>query len=239
VKTTVVVPTYNERENLPALVEALHGVDESYSILVVDDESPDGTGVLADEIAARDDRVSVLHRSGPRGLGRAYRDGFARALSGEDGESGADVIVQMDCDFSHDPASVPRLLRAIERADLVLGSRYCRGGGTRNWGLGRKLLSRGGSFYARLWLGVPANDLTGGFKAWRRDLMARMPLDRIRSDGYGFQVEMSWRAHRLGARIREVPILFEDRRIGQSKMSGSIVREAVLMVPKLALGLLS
>jgi dolichol-phosphate mannosyltransferase len=143
----------------------------------------------------------------------------------------------MDCDFSHDPASVPRLVRALDRADLVLGSRYCRGGGTRHWGLGRKILSRGGSFYARMWLRVPANDLTGGFKAWRRETLLGIGLDRIRSDGYGFQVEMTYRAYQQGARIREVPILFEDRRVGQSKMSGSIFREALLMVPRLALGL--
>jgi dolichol-phosphate mannosyltransferase len=141
----------------------------------------------------------------------------------------------MDCDFSHDPSAVPRLVRGLERADLVLGSRYCRGGGTRNWGLGRKILSRGGSLYARLWLRVPANDLTGGFKAWRRETLDSVDLDRIRAEGYGFQIEMTFRAFRAGARIREVPILFEDRRVGQSKMSGSIVREAILMVPRLAL----
>jgi dolichol-phosphate mannosyltransferase len=233
VKTIVVVPTYNERENVAALVGALHDVDPALGVLIVDDASPDGTGEIADGLAADDARVEVLHRTGPRGLGRAYREGFARAL-----DAGADVVVQMDCDFSHDPASVPRLLAALENADLVLGSRYCRGGGTRNWGLGRRLLSRGGSLYARLWLGVPASDLTGGFKAWRRDLLLRLRLDRVRSDGYGFQVETTYRAHRLRARIREVPIVFTDRRVGESKMSGAIFREAVLMVPRLALGLI-
>jgi dolichol-phosphate mannosyltransferase len=229
---TVVIPTYEERENLQPMVSALLGTDPRLSVLVVDDGSPDGTGVIADRLAANDARVRVLHRAGKLGLGSAYLDGFARAL-----EDGAGAVVQMDCDFSHDPASVPRLLADLDRADLVLGSRYCRGGGTRHWGLARRILSRGGSFYARLWLRTPVQDFTGGFKAWRRDLLASMPLDRIRAEGYGFQIEMTYRAFRLGARIREVPILFEDRRVGRSKMSGSIVREAVLMVPRLALGL--
>jgi dolichol-phosphate mannosyltransferase len=232
-KTIVVVPTYNERENLAPLVGALHAVDADLHVLVVDDESPDGTGAIADDLAAKDARVKVRHRSGPRGLGRAYRDGLAAAL-----DAGADAVVQMDCDFSHDPAAVPALVAGLSRADLVLGSRYCRGGGTRNWGLGRRLLSRGGSFYARLWLRVPVNDLTGGFKAWRRDMLIRLGLDRVCSEGYGFQVEMTYRAYRCGARIREVPITFEDRRVGESKMSGAIFKEAVLMVPRLALGLL-
>jgi len=231
VRTTIVIPTYDERENLRPMAEAVLDRVPDATLLVVDDGSPDGTGDVADEIARRDARVRVIHRERKLGLGSAYREGFARAL-----DDGAEVIVQMDCDFSHDPAAVPALIAALETSDLVLGSRYCRGGGTRNWGFGRRVLSRGGSLYARLWLGVPVNDLTGGFKAWRADLLRTIGLHRIRSEGYGFQVEMSYRAYQAGARIREVPILFEDRRVGQSKMSGSIFREAVIMVPRLALG---
>jgi len=228
--STVVVPTYDERENVEVLLPALLGLRPRVSVLVVDDGSPDGTGDAVEAVAAREPRVGLLRRAGKLGLGTAYVEGFARALA-----EGADRVVQMDADFSHDPRDVPRLLAALGHADLVIGSRYCRGGGTRNWGLGRRLVSRGGSFYARLLLGLPVQDVTGGFKAWRAELLRKVLRDRVRSEGYGFQIEMTLRAHRRGARIREVPIVFEDRRVGQSKMSGAIFREAVLMVPRLAL----
>ncbi len=223
----VVVPTYNERENLPVLAGELRRHLPQAALLVVDDGSPDGTGEEADRLAAeRPAEVHVLHRAGKQGLGKAYLAGFRWAL-----ERGYDRIVQMDCDFSHDPGTVPRLLAALDGgADLALGSRYVPGGATVNWGIGRKLLSRGGSAYARTILGIPYRDLTGGFKAWRRELLARVPLDSIAAEGYCFQIEMTYRAHRLGATVREVPIVFVDRRVGQSKMSRRIVLEAVAHV---------
>ena len=226
------LPTYNERLNLEPLVDTLLSHVPAARVLVVDDNSPDGTGRLADEIAARDRRVQVLHRPGKQGLGAAYRAAFRQLLERPD----CDVIVQMDCDFSHDPRDATRLLEAIdEGADLVLGSRYVPGGGTPGWTLGRRLVSRGGSGFARAVLRLPAHDLTGGFKAWRADLLRSLDLERIGTQGYGFQIEMTWWAHRHGAAIREIPIVFGERRAGQSKMSRRIVVEALLMVLRLRL----
>lgn len=216
----VVVPTRNEVQNVAAMVAALRA--QGVSALVVDDASPDGT---AD--AARAAGAEVLVRDGARGLGPAYRDGFAWALAG-----GYDPIVQMDADFSHDPADVPRLVAALGDAELALGSRYVAGGGTRNWGRRRRALSRFGGWYARAWLGLPYRDLTGGFKAWRAALLGRVLTAPLRADGYAFQVETTLAAHRLGARIVEVPIVFTERREGRSKMSAAITLEAALRVPR-------
>ncbi len=207
-------------ENIAAMVSALSLVN--CAVLVVDDASPDGTAA-----AARAAGAEVLVRGGERGLGPAYRDGFAWALAG-----GFDPIVQMDADFSHDPNDVPRLIAAAEHADLVLGSRYVPGGGTRNWGVGRRLLSRFGGVYARALLGLPYADLTGGFKCWRADLLSRVLQGGLVSDGYAFQVETTLAAHRLGARIVEVPIVFTERREGRSKMSMAITAEAMWRVPR-------
>jgi len=216
----VVVPTRNEVENIPVLIAALSQVN--CAVLVVDDASPDGTAA-----AARAAGAEVLVRDGERGLGPAYRDGFAWALAG-----GFDPIVQMDADFSHDPNDVPRLMSASESADLVLGSRYIPGGGTRNWGLGRRILSRFGGVYARALLGLPYADLTGGFKCWRSELLSRVLEGGLVSDGYAFQVETTLAAHRLGARVVEVPIVFTERREGRSKMSLAITAEAMWRVPR-------
>jgi dolichol-phosphate mannosyltransferase len=225
----VVVPTYDERENLPAVAAAVVGLRPPVDLLVVDDASPDGTGEIAEDLAgAHPGRVHVLHRAGKLGLGTAYLEGFAWGLA-----EGYGAVAQMDADFSHDPAVLPRLFAALDRADLAIGSRYVAGGGTRNWGVGRKVLSRGGSLYARLLLGLPVNDVTGGFKAWRRETLERLDLDSVRSNGYCFQVEMTYRAFRRGARIAEVPIVFVDRRVGQSKMSRAIFLEALWRVPLL------
>lgn len=220
-KAVVVLPTYNEAENVRPMVEALVAHAD---VLVVDDDSPDGTGVLADALAAANPRVQVLHRRAKEGLGRAYIAGFREALS-----RGYDRIVQMDCDFSHDPNDVPRLLAALDAgADLAIGSRYVEGGGTRNWGLLRRIISRGGSAYARLVLGAPYRDLTGGFKAWTRETLSAIPLDRVDAQGYVFQIEMTIRTHRMEKKIVEIPIVFVDRRVGKSKMSKKIVLEAVI-----------
>ena len=199
-------------------------------VLVIDDNSPDGTGEMADGLAAEREWVHVLHRPKKEGLGPAYLDGFRRAL-----EFGADLILEMDCDFSHDPADVLRLVAAAEDADLVLGSRYVPGGGTRNWGALRRLISRGGSLYAQLLLGVAIRDLTGGFKCYRRVVLETIDLDAIHSKGYAFQIETTYRALRAGFRVVEVPIVFVDRQVGGSKMSRSIVLEAVWKVPLLRL----
>jgi dolichol-phosphate mannosyltransferase len=225
-RTVVVVPTYDERENLPALEAALRRSVPHAHLLVVDDASPDGTGAVADALAAaRPGEVHVLHRAAKRGLGRAYVAGFQRALA-----LGYERVVQMDCDFSHDPAAVPSLLAGLDAgADLVIGSRYVPGGRTENWGLLRRLVSRGGSLYARQVLRVPYRDLTGGFKAWRRETLEAIPLDRVGAQGYSFQIEMTYRAHRAGKAVREVPIVFSDRRVGRSKMSKAIVLEALLL----------
>jgi len=225
-RATVCLPTYNERENIERMVRTLHGL--GVHVLVIDDSSPDGTGEIADALAAELDGVSVLHRPRKDGLGPAYLAGFRRALGGS-----ADLILEMDCDFSHDPADVRRLIDAAESADLVLGSRYAPGGGTRNWGLLRRLISRGGSLYAQLILGLPVLDLTGGFKCYRRAVVEALPLDEIHSKGYAFQIETTYRAIRKGFSVREVPIVFADRAEGGSKMSRAIVVEAVWKVPAL------
>jgi dolichol-phosphate mannosyltransferase len=227
----VCLPTYNERENLEAMVSALAEVlPDDGRILVIDDNSPDGTGEIADRLAGELDHVDVLHRARKEGLGPAYLDGFRQAL-----ELGADLVVEMDCDFSHDPADVPRLVAAAEDADVVLGSRYVSGGGTRNWGLLRRLISRGGSLYAQILLGLPIRDLTGGFKVYRRAVLETIDLDAIDSKGYAFQIEGTYRALRAGFRVVEVPIVFADREVGGSKMSRSIVLEAIWKVPALRL----
>ncbi len=230
-RAVVCVPTYEERENLEPLVRALAEVlDTSRDrVLVIDDGSPDGTGELADRLAAELPWLDVLHRTRKEGIGRAYLAGFARAL-----ESDAELVLEMDCDFSHDPRDVPRLIAACEDgADLALGSRWVDGGGTVNWGLLRRLISKGGSLYARLVLGVPVRDLTGGFKCFRRQVLEAIDLDAIAARGYGFQIEGTYRALRAGFRVVELPITFVDRRVGESKMSGAIVLEAMRQVPVL------
>jgi dolichol-phosphate mannosyltransferase len=227
----VCLPTYNERENLEPMVDRLGEVFGGEGIvLVIDDNSPDGTGEIADRLAEEREWVHVLHRPRKEGLGPAYLDGFRRAL-----ELGADLILEIDCDFSHDPADVPRLVAAAADADLVIGSRYVPGGGTQNWGLLRRLISRGGSLYAQLLLGVPIRDLTGGFKCYRRAVLETIDLDAIHSKGYAFQIETTYRALRAGFRVVEVPIVFVDRQVGGSKMSKTIVLEAVWKVPALRL----
>jgi dolichol-phosphate mannosyltransferase len=227
-RATVCLPTYNERENLERMVRALHAL--GVAVLVIDDNSPDGTGEIADRLAAELDGVSVLHRPRKAGLGPAYLHGFRQALA-----DGAELVLELDCDFSHDPADVPRLIAAAADADLVLGSRYVRGGGTENWGLARRLVSRGGSFYAQVVLGLNVRDLTGGFKCFRRAVLEALPLDEIDSKGYAFQIEVTYRAARRGFRIVEVPITFVDREEGGSKMTKGIVAEAVWKVPLLRL----
>jgi dolichol-phosphate mannosyltransferase len=227
----VIVPTYNERENLPAIVAAVHEHLPAADILVVDDNSPDGTGRLADEISARDAKVKVLHRAGKQGLGTAYIAGFREALKGD-----YEYLFEMDCDFSHDPKYLPNLLETAKNgADLVLGSRYVDGGGTMNWGPMRKVISQGGSLYARTILGVPVRDLTGGFKCFRRRVIEAIDLDAVSAQGYGFQIEMTYRTLKMGFRVVEVPIVFVDRRVGQSKMSKKIFVEALTLVWKLRL----
>jgi dolichol-phosphate mannosyltransferase len=224
-RALVCVPTYDERENLAPIVAGIHAAAPQVDVLVVDDDSPDGTGRLADELAARDPRVHVLHRAAKQGLGRAYLAGFAWAL-----ERGYGLVLEMDADFSHDPGYLPTLLAAAEGADLVLGSRYVPGGGTVNWGLGRRLISRGGSAYARAILGVSVRDLTGGFKCFRREVLEAIDLASVECSGYAFQIELTYRALRRGFRVVEVPIVFADRRVGQSKMSRRIVLEAMRKV---------
>jgi dolichol-phosphate mannosyltransferase len=230
--TWVVVPTYNEADNIRPLTAAVLAAMPVATILVVDDSSPDGTGTIADELAAADPRIRVRHRAAKQGLGRAYLDGFSVALTG-----GAGIVVQMDADLSHDPAALPSLVEPILRgeADLVIGSRYTRGGGVVDWGIGRRIISRCGSLFARIVLGLSPNDLTGGFKAWRATTLAAIPFDGIHAGGYVFQIEMTFRASRAGARIREVPITFQDRRVGQSKMSRRIIVEAFVVVVQLRL----
>jgi dolichol-phosphate mannosyltransferase len=227
----VCVPTYDERENVEPLVRALGEVlDVSRDrVLVIDDGSPDGTGEIADRLAEELPWLDVLHRARKEGIGRAYLAGFDRAL-----ETDAQLVLEMDCDFSHDPADVPRLIAVCEDgADVALGSRWVSGGGTENWGFGRRLISRGGSLYARLVLGVSVRDLTGGFKCFRRTVLETIDRDAIAARGYGFQIEGTYRALRAGFRVVEVPITFVDRRVGESKMSGAIVLEAMRQVPAL------
>jgi dolichol-phosphate mannosyltransferase len=222
-----VLPTYEEVENLPGIAAAILQHLPGGTLLVVDDASPDGTGELADRLAADDPRIRVRHRPGKAGLGRAYLDGFGVALEG-----GARIVMQMDADWSHDPAVLPSLVAPIEAgtADLVIGSRYTKGGGVTDWGVARRVISRGGSLFAKLVLRLPASDLTGGYKAWRATTLRSVPFDGVRAGGYVFQIEMTYRASRLGARVAEVPITFKDRRVGQSKMSRRIVVEALFVV---------
>jgi len=225
----VVLPTYNEAENVePLVTAALAKLPPSARVLIVDDNSPDGTGRIADRLAAEHDAVSVLHRPGKKGLGPAYIAGFRRALG-----EGAGLILEMDADFSHEPAYLPRLLDAAGRADLVVGSRYVPGGGVGDWGPLRRAISRGGSAYARFLLGVDVRDLTGGFKCFRREVLEAIDLDAVRSRGYAFQVELTYRAIQRGFEVAEVPIVFRDRRVGASKMSRAIVAEAIWRVPLL------
>ena len=222
----IVIPTYNEIENLQKLVEEVfQKVPESTHILIVDDNSPDGTGDLADVLAEANPRIHVLHRPRKMGLGTAYVAGFKYGLQRE-----FDVLIEMDSDFSHDPRYLPLFLKEIESTDVIVGSRYIDGGGVINWGLGRKILSRGGSLYARAVLGLPLNDLTGGFNCWRRQVIEAIDLDTIKSDGYSFQIEMKYRAWLKGFKVKEVPIVFEDRQLGKSKMNKKIVFEAVYRV---------
>jgi dolichol-phosphate mannosyltransferase len=224
-RAVICLPTYDERENLEPVLRAIHAAVPEVDVLVVDDASPDGTGRLADELAARDPRVNVLHRAGKEGLGRAYLAGFAWAL-----EHGYALILEMDADFSHDPRYLPALLAAARDADVVLGSRYVPGGGTVSWGLGRKIVSRGGSLYARTILGVKVRDLTGGFKCFRREVLEAIDLASVECSGYAFQIELTYRALLRGFRVVEVPIVFADRRVGRSKMSRRIVLEAMAKV---------
>jgi dolichol-phosphate mannosyltransferase len=228
-RATVCLPTYNERENLEKMVRALGAHD--VHVLIADDGSPDGTGDIADRLAQELDYVDVLHRATKEGIGPAYIAAFRRVL-----ETDTELVLEMDCDFSHDPADVPRLIAACDAgADLALGSRYARGGGTRNWGLLRRVISWGGSFYARVLLGVGVRDLTGGFKCFRRRVLETLDLDEIDSKGYAFQIETTYRAIRRGFRVVEVPITFVDRTEGTSKMSRTIFLEAVVKVPLLRL----
>jgi dolichol-phosphate mannosyltransferase len=230
-RAMVCLPTYNERDNLEPMVRALgEQIDTSRDrVLVIDDNSPDGTGAIADALRAELPWVEVLHRESKEGLGTAYIAGFHHALS-----EGAELVLEIDCDFSHDPREVPRLIATCEAgADLALGSRWVEGGGTVNWGRGRMFVSRGGSFYARTILGVAVRDLTGGFKCFRRTVLETIDLDAIEAKGYGFQIETTYRALRAGFKVVEIPITFVDRRVGESKMDSSIVVEAMLQVPVL------
>lgn len=230
-ETLIIIPTYNELENIGPITQAIFENLPETDILIVDDNSPDGTGKKADELAAADSRIQVMHREGKQGLGKAYLAGFKWAL-----ERPYKFIFEMDADFSHDPKRLPAFLEAAkDGADLVLGSRYVDGGGTVNWGLSRKIISRGGSLYARTILGIPINDVTGGFKCFRREVLEGIGLDEVMSVGYSFQVELNYRAVRRGFKVREIPITFEDRKVGKSKMSRKIFLEAMTMVWKLRL----
>ena len=227
----IIIPTYNEKENLGPLLEAIYEIRPDIHVLVVDDNSPDGTGQLVAEWAEApqyEGRLFLLRRAGKLGLGTAYIAGFRWALA-----RSYRRILEMDADFSHNPRYLPDLLAAAEEADLVLGSRYVPGGGVKNWGFWRRFLSRGGSLYARVLLGLPYQDLTGGFKCFRREVLETLDLGAVRSNGYSFQIELTYRAHCKGFKIKEVPIIFEDREVGKSKMSKNIFWEAVLMVWKL------
>jgi dolichol-phosphate mannosyltransferase len=228
----LVLPTYNEAENVEQIVRAalphLALAAPEHHILIVDDSSPDGTGEIADRLAEEFDEVEVLHRPLKQGLGRAYLAGFTRALA-----RGAELVMEMDADFSHDPADLPRLIRAVEDADLVLGSRYVPGGGVTDWGFFRRMLSRGGSWYARFILRVPVRDLTGGFKCFRRSTLEGIDFSQTHADGYGFQIELTYRTIRAGLRVKEIPIVFRDRKVGTSKMTTRIAVEAVWKVPAL------
>jgi dolichol-phosphate mannosyltransferase len=231
-RAVLCLPTYEERENLEAMIDALGAVVDTTTdrVLVIDDGSPDGTGEIADRLAGERSWVSVLHRPAKEGIGPAYVAGFRWALA-----EGAELVLEMDCDFSHDPADVPRLIDAAAEADLVLGSRYAPGGGTANWGLVRRIVSRGGCLYAQVLLGLRIRDLTGGFKCFRRAALEAIDLDALSAHGYAFQIETTYRVSRAGLRVREVPITFVERRAGASKMTGSIVAEAMWKVPLLRL----
>lgn len=230
----LILPTYNEAENLEPFVRAvlpqLESTGLEHTVLVVDDNSPDGTGQVADRLAQELERVRVLHRPRKEGLGPAYLAGFEVALA-----EGAELILEMDSDFSHDPTDLPRLIATTGSADLVLGSRYVPGGGVEEWGIVRRMLSRGGSSYARLLLGVPVRDLTGGFKCFHRRVLETIDLEHVHADGYGFQIELTYRAVQAGFTVTEVPITFRERRVGRSKMTARIALEAVWKVPALRL----
>lgn len=224
-RTVVIIPTYNEKDALPLITKRVRDSVPEADILVVDDNSPDGTGDIADGLAAADDHIHVMHRLGKGGLGAAYLAGFAWAL-----QQGYDAVVEMDADGSHQPEQLPRLLAALENADLVLGSRYVRGGAVENWPKSRELLSRGGNAYTKLMLGVPLHDATGGYRAFRASTLRTIGLDSVASQGYCFQVDLAWRAHQRGLRVVEVPITFVERTTGTSKMSRAIVFEALWRV---------
>lgn len=228
-RAVVVIPTYNERETLPAITEAVLGLAGGWNILVVDDNSPDGTGELADEMARKEPRVRVLHRGQKEGLGPAYLAGLGEALKRRE----VDFAAQLDADFSHDPRDLPRLLEAVGEAELAIGSRYVAGGGTKGWSFRRRLLSKWGNVYVRAVLGVAVQDLTAGFRMWRRAALEAIDFETVDTRGYGFQIEMAVRALAAGCRVVEVPICFTERRAGKSKMSGSIVAEALVLPWKL------
>jgi dolichol-phosphate mannosyltransferase len=225
----IVIPTYNEVENLEPITSAVLGVTpETVHILVVDDGSPDGTGKLADQLASRNPRIHVLHRTQKQGLGPAYIAGFKWGFANQ-----FQYLIEMDADFSHHPRFLPKMIELLERYDFVIGSRYVTGGGTVNWGLMRKIISRGGSLYARTILGAPIRDFTGGFNGWNRKVLEAIDLDTLEAGGYSFQIELKYRAFKRGFKFTEFPILFEDRRVGNSKMSSKIVIEALSLVPQL------
>jgi dolichol-phosphate mannosyltransferase len=224
-KTLIIIPTYNEIENLRPLLEAIFSYAPETDVLIVDDNSPDGTGKLADQIHEEDQRVNVLHRAGKLGLGTAYIAGFKYAI-----EHNYDAAFEMDADFSHDPRYLPDFLRAIEHADLVIGSRYIAGGGTPNWSIGRRIISGGANIFAPFVLGIPVHDCTAGYRCYRREVLESIDLDAVQSQGYAFQVEMAYRVMKQGFKIVEIPIIFMDRRVGKSKMSRKIFIEALLYV---------
>ncbi|HET7304764.1 MAG TPA: polyprenol monophosphomannose synthase [Segeticoccus sp.] len=224
-RVAVLVPTYNERQNLPRILQRLRAAVPTVDVVVIDDGSPDGTGALADDLAARDDRLHVLHRAAKEGLGAAYLEGFRWVL-----DHGYEVVVEMDADGSHQPEQLPPLLRGLESADVVLGSRWVRGGSVVNWPLGRELLSRGANVYVRLLLGMPVGDATGGFRAYRASALRAMDLHDVASQGYCFQVDLVWRAVSRGLTVLEVPIQFVERELGESKMSRDVVQESLLRV---------
>lgn len=229
-RALVIIPTYNEAENLEPLVDAIQALGCGFEILVVDDNSPDGTGAIAEQMSHEREGIHVLHRPGKMGLGTAYVEGFNWAVA-----RGYDYILQMDCDFSHHPRYLPTFLTKIASADLVIGSRYIDGGSTPNWGMLRKLVSRGGNTFARLMLGLKVHDCTGGFRCYRCEMLQRVPWEEIRLQGYGFQVGTIYQVERLGGAVTEIPIIFEDRRFGKSKMSSKIVMEAFIYVTRMAL----
>ncbi|PKM79912.1 MAG: dolichyl-phosphate beta-D-mannosyltransferase [Firmicutes bacterium HGW-Firmicutes-14] len=228
-KAMIVIPTYNEKENITRLIPEVLVQDPGSEVLVVDDNSPDGTGSLVEEMSGQNERIHLIRRPGKMGLGTAYITGFRYALE----RPGIDCIFEMDADFSHQPGYIPDFLKAAESADVVLGSRYVPGGGVRNWGITRKVLSRGGSIFSRFMLGLPARDCTGGFRCYRREVLGALDLDRISSEGFGFQVEMLHECNKRGFRIKEIPIIFPDREQGTSKISKKIVFEAFFLVCRL------